>query len=502
MKVSLSHLYKSYGPVQALVDVSAEFGPSEVHALLGENGSGKSTLAKVLAGLLVPSAGEFFYDGERHDSVKARSAVAAGVCMVTQEGSLAPELTVGENLLAAELPRRFGKISWSQVRRRAAAALEGFGLDLDPGAKVGALRIDQRQMLEIARALTLEPKVLILDEATSSLTGDQVEALFAALRRLRGAGATIVFISHRLSEVREIADRATVLRDGHLVRVVDDLPGTSDHDLVLSMVGRPPSAFYHKVAVEPGEELLSVQGLRTKRLRGVSLSVARGEVLGVAGLVGSGRTSLAETLFGLWPTDAGEVRVEGGRVRLKGPRQAIQAGLVLVPEDRKRSGLVLGATIGANLSMCRHEEISQRGIIRGRREQLVVDRQFGDLRIKAPGTGTVVANLSGGNQQKVVLGRVLATSPRLMLLDEPARGMDVGAKSDLFQLIGDLVQEGMGVIFISSEIPDLIALADRILVLYEGAVAGEIGRAEASEERLGALITGAHPEPMLAKGPR
>jgi ABC-type sugar transport system ATPase subunit len=475
-------VHRRFGGVHALRGAELTVYPGEVHALVGENGSGKSTLLRILSGQLQPDGGELFLAGRDGPFRSASEALQSGVVTVSQETTLVPDLSIAENIfLGHRMPRRAGVVDWRATRREAAAALGRLGLALDPARTVRHLRPDQAQMVEIVRALSLDARVLILDEPTSSLTDDEVEALFAAVRRLRDDGAAVVFVSHRLHEVFALADRITVLRDG---RTVGSAPAAEldRQSLIALMVGGALEDVDAAAHEADGEDVvLRVRGLsRTGAFAGVDLTVARGEIVGLAGLVGAGRTELLESVFALNRAE-GEIEIGGRRASYRRPADAIRDGVALVPADRTRHGLVLGRSVHENLLMA----VGARGMrLRRpspRREAALVGAAVDQLQIRAHSPRVAVSTLSGGNQQKVLLGKWLETKPRLLMLDEPTRGVDVGAKAEIYRLLFEARAQGIGVLVSSSEIPELLTLCDRIVVMFRGRVAASLGREQASE---------------------
>ena len=467
-------VHRRFGGVHALRGAELVVYPGEVHALVGENGSGKSTLLRILSGQLQPDDGELYLAGRDGPFRSASEALRNGVATVSQETTLAPDLSVAENIfLGHRMARRHGVIDWRATRRAAARALDRLGLALDPAQPVRRLRPDQAQMVEIARALSLDARVLILDEPTSSLTDDEVDALFAAVRRLRDAGAAVVFVSHRLHEVFALADRVTVLRDG---RTVGSAPaGELDRpSLIGLMVG---GALAEAAAAGHGgardDVVLRVRGLtRPGAFAGIDVTVARGEIVGLAGLVGAGRTELLEAIFALHRSD-GEIEIGGRKVAYRRPADAIRDGVALVPADRKLHGLVLGRSVHENLLMA----VGSRGFRLRRpspkREAAQVTAAVEQLQIRAHSPRTAVSTLSGGNQQKVLLGKWLETKPRLLMLDEPTRGVDVAARAANHRLINQLAAGGTAVLLISSEIEEVLGLAHRVLVMRRGSITRE-----------------------------
>ena len=477
-----SGMQKRYGGVHALRGAQLDVYPGEVHALVGENGSGKSTLLKILSGQLQPDDGKIVFDGRSTNFRSAADALRQGIAAVTQEMTLALDLSVAENvLLGRRMPRRGRLIDWRETRTRAREALARLDLDLDPAAPVRRLRPDQQQMVEIARALSTDARVLILDEPTSALTDDEVESLFTIVRRLREQLVATIFVSHRLNEIFALADRVTVMRDGHTVG--SGAAAEFDRARVIHlMVGRalqdqkPPARANAQEAA-----VLRVRGLGVRgACEAVDLDVAPGEIVGLAGLVGAGRTELLEAIFGLRRSN-GSIEVGGVPVSYRSPRHAIRDGVALVPSDRKAQGLVLEMSVRENLVMASTADLQRVRRPSSARELASVDAAIRDLHIRTHSPRAPVSTLSGGNQQKVMLGKWLATSPRLLMLDDPTRGVDVGAKAEIYRLLNEAAQRGIGVLVSSSEIPELLALCDRIVVMFRGRVAASLTHAEASE---------------------
>ncbi|MDD5657894.1 MAG: sugar ABC transporter ATP-binding protein [Elusimicrobia bacterium] len=487
---------KDFSGVRALRDVSFDLRPGEIHALCGENGAGKSTLIKVLSGIHPHGSftGGFSVDGRPAAFASVADAEAAGIAVIYQELALVPEMTVAENIFLGAEPRSWGLVDWGRVQRDARALLERFGLKIDPEARVESLGMGHRQLIEILKALRKESHILILDEPTAALSEAEVGTLLAILRDLRGGGLSAIYISHRLDEVFALADRITVLRDGATVATLET-SRTSTGEVIRHMVGREIQDLYPRRASRPGPVLLDVRGLGAsgpggESLRDVSFEVRAGEVLGVGGLMGAGRSELLMHIFGAWGRrSSGEVLLEG-RALAGSPRQALGRGLALVTEDRKRYGLILEASVGFNLSLSSLAGLTRRGFIDGPREHRLGEEMFGSLRVKAPSLEARVGGLSGGNQQKVVIGKALLTGPKVVFLDEPTRGIDVGAKVEVYEIINKLTRDGRAVVLVSSELPELMGIADRIVMLHEGAVGGVFTRAEATQERLLAAAMG------------
>ena len=484
--VDARNISKSFSGVHALKDVSFELRSGEVHALVGENGAGKSTLIKVITGAVEPDGGSLTIRGESTGRLTPSQAKALGVAAIYQQPSLFPDLTVAENIaFAVESKRAWRRVDWKERVKLARGLLARAGANLDPMRMANTLSMPEQQIVEIAKALGADAKIVIMDEPTASLTGSEVKSLFQVIGNLRSQGAGIIYISHRLEEITAIADRVTVLRDGE---AVDTLPvGEVDRaKLIGLMVGRPLTAVFPKRPVPIGEEILEVRGLGSKAagIRDISLSLRRGEILGIAGLVGSGRTQLAETIFGLTPADSGEIRIGGATVRIDSPRAAIASGIGYVPEDRRQHGVVLEMPIFANTSLANLARVSRRGWIRHREERDLAEQYIGQLRVKAPSAYVRAGTLSGGNQQKIALARWLAIRPRVLILDEPTQGVDVGSKSEIHSLMMDLAEQGVGIVMISSELPEILGMSDRIAVMRAGRIAGTLMREEATQAKI------------------
>lgn len=484
-------IVKSFPGVKALRGVSCRLERGEVLAIMGENGAGKSTLMKILAGVQGPDEGGLLIDGQPVRIQSVSDALRHGVALIHQELNLASNLSVGANLFLGREPSRLGFIDQAAIRRESAKYLRQVGLGIDPDTLVSDLTIGRQQMVEIAKALSVRARVLIMDEPTSSLSTRETEALFAVIHDLRRQGVSIVYISHRLAEVKALADRVTVLRDGENAGELrrDEIT----HDRMVSlMIGRDLKGFYGRKPHEPGALVLEARGLRTPAHPGhpVSFSLRAGEIVGLAGLVGAGRSEVLTTLFGATPAIGGEIHIGGRPVPIDSPRAAVRQGLALAPEDRKQHGLVLDMTVRENLSLARLERDATAAFVsRGKEDTLSADA-IRKLRIKTPGDGQVVRYLSGGNQQKVVLGKWLAMRPKVLLLDEPTRGIDVGAKQEIYALMEELAGQGMAILFVSSEMEELLGMADRALVMHEGLLAGELNRSELGEAAVMKLATG------------
>jgi L-arabinose transport system ATP-binding protein len=477
---------KRFGVVQALSDVSLPIRAGEILALVGENGAGKSTLIRLIEGVHQPDTGEVVIDGAPVRLRAPSEAHAAGIRVIHQEPDIFPDLSVAENLFVGDLRRRAGIfLDRADLARRTLALLARFGLegDISPWTRAGALGPAHRQLLEIMRALRAGVRLLALDEPTSSLTDEEARRLFGVVRQLRAEGVALVYISHRMPEIRALADRVAVLRDGRLVahRPTTEL---AEADIVQLMVGRPLATLFEQRAAASGPVVLEAHGLSTTKVHDVSISIRAGEVVGLGGLIGAGRSELAHAIFGQDRLLAGSVAVGGTKLRLRSPADAIAAGIGLAPEDRKGQALLLLRSVADNITLCVPDRVSRFGVLSRAAEQRVAGEQIARMRIKTPSLDQLVSKLSGGNQQKVVLGRWLARAPRVLILDEPTRGIDVGAKAEIYQLIAQLAAQGIAILVISSELPELIGLCDRILVMAAGSVAGEVSRAEANEQRI------------------
>jgi ribose transport system ATP-binding protein len=479
---------KRFPGVTALDGVDFELERGEVHVILGENGAGKSTLIKMLSGAYQPDEGEILFEGE---PVRIHSAaVAQGLVISTiyQEFNLVPQLTVAENVFLGRQPRRLGIVDRRRMREQARRLLERIRVRVDPDAPVSALGVAQRQMVEIAKALSLEARVLIMDEPTASLSGQEVQRLFEIVRGLKQEEVGVIFISHHLEEVTEIGDRVTVLRDGKLVGQV---PATTDHsELVRMMVGRSIEDQFPRRRPEIGDVLLEVRDLsREGVLEDVSLRVRAGEVVGIAGIVGAGRTELARAIFGVDPVDSGEVWVEGRRMERFDPREAKHRGIGFATEDRQGQGIVPPLSVAENLALASLERYTRAGLLNRREERSQAEKMIEDLNIRTPGPDQEVRYLSGGNQQKVVIGKWLLADSRVLIMDEPTRGIDVGAKVEIYELMNELTEQGAGILMISSDLPEVLGMSDRILVMAGGRITGELSGEEATQERVMTLAT-------------
>ena len=488
--VRFEKITRRFPGVQALSDVSLEIAAGSCHALCGENGAGKSTLGKILAGIHTPDSGRLVVHGREVHFTSPRDALAAGVGMVHQELAFCENLSVAENLCLGALPARAGLLDRQAMAERATAMLAEIGTTLDVGRAVGSLTIAQQQMVQIAMAVSGGARIIIFDEPTSSLSQVEADRLYELIGRLTARGVACIYVSHRMPEVFRLCDTVSVLRDGQHVgtRPIAEL---SEHELVRMMIGRPLAEYVSPPNAVPGDEVLRVRGLSSPgKFDDVSFSLRSGEVLGIAGLVGAGRSELAQALFGLDHVRRGEISLRGQRVRVDTPAEAISLGIGLVPEDRKRQGLVPQESALHNLSLAILRRLSRLGWLRRREERSVAQEFFDRLRVRAASLDVVVAGLSGGNQQKIVLARWLAARASVLILDEPTRGVDVGAKAEIHALIGELAARGSAILLISSELPEILTLATRIIVLRGGRLVGEVTREQATQDRLLRLMAG------------
>jgi ribose transport system ATP-binding protein len=487
---------KQFPGVQALSDVSMYVVPGEVLAVVGENGAGKSTLMKILGGVQLPDTGTIRIEGRPVAIPSVKAAERLGVVLIHQELNLALHLDIAGNVFLGREPTRFGPLRLIDpvIYQNAALIIRRLGLEISPRTLVSELSVGQQQLVEIARALSLKSRILILDEPTSSLTERESSRLFDVIRGLKGDGISVVYISHRLKEVEDIADRVTVLRDG---RNAGDLPreGICHEAIVRLMVGRELKQFFqrsHREKPPEARPALEVRDLRWSRTqaRGISFDLRPGEIVGMAGLMGAGRTETAETLFGIRPRLTGTVAIDGQKVSIRRPSQAIKAGLFLVPEDRRVQGLVLAGSVQMNISLASMKLVSLLGLIESGKERVLAQTMSERLHVRAAGIHQRVGLLSGGNQQKVVLAKWLCRTPRVLILDEPTRGIDVGAKSEIYALMDRLARDGMAVLMISSDLEEILGMSDRVLVMHEGQLAGELARGELREEAVMHLATG------------
>jgi len=487
-----AHITKTFAGVHALRGVSFDLAAGEVHALVGENGAGKSTLIKIVTGAESADSGTLTVAGRAIHRMDPPTARALGVAAIYQNPALFPGLTVAENIaLPLDGGRAFGRVDWRARRRNASQILKQVGAAIDPDREVGRLSMPERQLVEIAKAIGANARILIMDEPTASLTEREIGGLLEVVGRLRAAGAGVIYISHKLEEIFAVADRVTVLRDGESI-ATRPRGQIERGELVRLMIGRELTTMYPKRVVPLRDVALELRGVsnRTRGVRQISLTVRRGEIVGVAGLVGSGRTELAETLFGLTPPDEGDILVNGAAAAIASPAHAIRLGIGYVPEDRQRHGVIPAMSIAANTTLSNLAAVSSRGLIDRAAERRASTKYVEQLRIRTPSVLDAVEGLSGGNQQKVALARWLSIQPAVLILDEPTQGIDIAAKAEIHEIMERLAEAGVAILMISSELPELLAMADRIAVMRRGAIAGIVSRSDATPDRVMALALG------------
>ncbi|MDP6891729.1 MAG: sugar ABC transporter ATP-binding protein [Verrucomicrobiota bacterium] len=486
-----SAIGKQFPGVRALHNVNLTLSQGEILSLVGENGAGKSTMMKILAGIHAPDEGAIELDGNLVRITNVREAQKYGIALIHQELNLSDNLDIAANIFLGNEPHKSGVIDRKRIHRESAQFLKRVGLEFPTDTLVADLTIGHQQLVEISKALSVDARIIIMDEPTSSLSQKESEKLFEVIRDLKSQGISIIYISHRLGEVINLSDRVVVLRDGE--NAGELVGGEITHDaMVKLMVGRDLSQFYNRTATTLGEKILEVKGLRTPPYPNneISFSVRSGEILGIAGLVGAGRTELLQTIFGVTPAVGGMIKLKGKELMPKNSLDAIDSGIVLAPEDRKRHGLVLEMSVRENTSLARLRRDQKVGMIDFNNEAQLADKMIEELKIKTPHSDQVVQYLSGGNQQKVVLGKWLSMNPSLLLLDEPTRGIDIGSKQEIYKLMEELAASGVAVIFVSSEMEEVLGMADRVLVMHEGAITGELSREQLNEEAIMQLATG------------
>jgi rhamnose transport system ATP-binding protein len=481
--LELSHIAKAFGAVIALTNGTLRLERTSIHALVGENGAGKSTLVKIIAGLYQRDAGDLLLDGELVDFRSTAEAKAAGIAVIYQEPTLFPDLSVTENIFMGRQPRgALGVIDRRAMRAEALALFERLGVRIDPDRPTLGLSIADQQIIEIAKAISLDARVLIMDEPTAALSGVEVERLFAVARSLRDEGRAILFISHRFDEVFDLCDTVTVMRDGAYI-ATSPIESTTVEEIVRQMVGRDVTTLFPKLEAEIGHDVLVVDGLtRPGVFSDVSFTVRSGEIVALAGLVGAGRSEIARAIFGVDSYSAGTVTLDGAQLRRNDPAAAMRAGLALVPEDRRQQGLVLESTVARNATDAIRRTLAKFGLITDALENASARIWASRLEVKTSALDTEVGTLSGGNQQKVVLAKWLATDPKVLIIDEPTRGIDVGTKAEVHRLLSELAQQGLAILMISSELPEVLGMADRVLVVHEGRITADVPRAEATAE--------------------
>jgi len=490
--LQVQNISKHFGGVQALRDASLEVRAGEVHALVGENGAGKTTLINVLGGIVQRDSGQVIWQGREVVFEKPAEAQQAGIAIIHQELATIPALSIMENVYMGRMEARGGWISWGKMEAATRRVTDQVGLDASPRTTVSSLTISQRQLVEIAKALAADARLIIMDEPNSSLTDRETERLFEVIARLKGQGVAIVYVSHRIEEVLLIADHITVFRDGRYVGTVDRAEA-SINKIINMMVGRDLATVARRAKTEAGAPVLEVRNLSCKgkpELRDISFTLHHGEILGFAGLVGAGRSETARAIFGADKIDAGEILLEGKPVQFRSPKEAVAAGIGMVPEERKRQGLFMNMSVRYNIAAAQLPRLSPGGVIPRGSDAALAEDFVQRLSIKLSSVDAPVKSLSGGNQQKTVLARWLATHPKVLILDEPTHGVDVGAKAEIYQLMRDLAAGGMGIILISSELPEILNMCDRIAVMHEGRITGLLDGAGATEDQVMAYATG------------
>jgi ABC-type sugar transport system ATPase subunit len=483
--LSAEHISKTFPGVRALDDVSVEFEKGSIHALMGENGAGKSTLGKIIAGVYTPDKGVIKIEGQEVKPTDPRIAQQLGIAIVHQELAFCPNMTVGENLMLGTMPTNAGFVEWGKLRERAQAMLHEIGSDIDPDTPLAQLTTGQEQMVQIAACVGVNARMIIFDEPTSSLSSKESEHLFELMGRLKDRGVSMPYVSHRMDEIFRICDTITVLRDGKYVGT-DAIAKTNRDRVIHQMVGREVLTTRPQyLDLKPGEEILRVENLSsTGKFENVSFNVRRGEIVGMAGLVGAGRSETATAIFGLDKNATGNLYIKGEKMRLGNVNEAMRRRIGFLPEDRKRAGLVLGMSIADNVSLAHIDHFSNFGFVDRKREVTEIERLTKRLRVKAPTIDTITAGLSGGNQQKVALAKWMARSCDLLIVDEPTRGVDVGAKAEIYNLLDEVACQGLAILMISSELPEVMNLSSRILVLREGFMTGELPREKFSQAAL------------------
>lgn len=491
--LSTKNLTKKYGPITVLDKVSVDFNKGEIHALIGENGAGKSTLCKMISGAISPFCGEMEVDGETVLSFTPMKAKEAGIGMVYQEFNLVPELTIYENLFVGKEITKASFIDKKAMIRKSEDIFEKMGIDIDCRRKISNLSVAYCQLVEIAKALLENSKLLILDEPTAPLTNKEVEILFKVLNQLKDDGISMIYISHRLEEIFRLCDKITVLRDGEFIKTMN-VKDTNQEKLINLMIGRELSKEFpdrlSEFNYKKAETILRVENLNNQKLKDVSFQLKKGEILGLAGLVGAGRTEVARAIFGADKIASGTISINEKPIQIKSPTVAIKNGIALIPEDRKQDGLMLDLSNRTNMSIVVIKELTKGSMVSPEKETELIDKYVEMLSIKTPSIESPVSNLSGGNQQKIVLAKWLATGADILIFDEPTRGIDVGAKRDIYNLLFELKEAGKSIIIISSEMSEILNLCDRVIVMHEGKLSGELGHKEATQEKIMTLGSG------------
>lgn len=482
--LELRHITKLYPGVAALDDVSLGFSQGEVHAIVGENGAGKSTFIKVITGAIRPTKGEVVFEGKKIEDNSPQKSMALGITAIYQELNLLKHLSVAENIYYNRYKKKRGLIDFAALERDASEVLDRLGVRIDPKMLVKDLTVGYQQLVEIAKSLSQNVKVMIMDEPSAALTNNELEYLFEIVKTLKKEGMAILYISHRMEEIFELCDKVSVFRDGHYIRTMN-IEDTTQEELIRLMVNRELNDTFPAFVPQRGEKILEVKNIATELLRGVSFEAYRGERLGFAGLVGAGRTETARAVYGADKILQGEIYIRGEKTKIQSPEDAIKHGIALIPEDRKQQGLFLNMSVKDNISFVYASQITNGlGIINRKKEEEICGEQIEKLTVKTPSMHQLVKNLSGGNQQKVILGKWLLMNCDIIIFDEPTRGIDVGAKQEIYELIDELARQGKAVILISSELPELMGMSDRIIVMAEGRISGELEKSEINQEKI------------------
>lgn len=479
-----THISKSFSMVQALSDVGFDLYPGEVHALLGENGAGKSTLMKIFSGVYIKDEGDIFINGEKTEIHTPSRAQELGIGIIHQELNLCGHLTVAENIFLGREQTRFGVTDRKKQNKRARELLENLRVDIDPEALVKELPVSKQQMVEICKTLSMNANIIIMDEPTSALTDKEIDDLFRIIHDLKKAGKGIIYISHRLEELAKITDRITILRDGKYIST-HDFANISLSEIISKMVGRNLKEKFPRIECAPGKPILEVRNLNAgKNVKDVSFTLREGEILGFAGLMGAGRTETVRALFGADEKESGEIALDGRAITVRSPADAIKAGLFCVPEDRKHDGLCVKLSVFDNLTMPNLDMVSKAGVLDSRKAASLANRMIQNLRIKTPSLNQYVRNLSGGNQQKIVVGKWLLRDARVVMFDEPTRGIDVAAKVEIYNIMNELKKQGVGVLFVSSELPEILGMSDKVVVMCNGRVKAELETRSTTQEEI------------------
>lgn len=488
--LELKNITKEYPGVKALDQISMQFYPGEVHALMGENGAGKSTLIKTISGAVQPNAGRIYFEGTEYEHMTPALSKKLGIRVIYQEFNLVPELSIAENIFLGHKLKKGFTIDRRLMNQKAEEIMKGFGIEIDVTGPVKNLTVAYQQLVEIAKTITGDVKVLIMDEPSAPLTTREIEAMFGIVHKLKEKGVSVIYISHRMEEIFRISDRVTIMRDGQYIgtKLTEE---TSRPELINMMVGRTLEEQFPKADRTIGEVALEVKHLYTQSLlKDISFYVRKGEILGLAGLVGAGRTETARAIFGADTAAKGEIWINGKKVNISSPKDGIGEGIALIPEDRKKHGALLEMSVRENISFISIKDISKGSIVSRKKDKELSNQFIERLRIKTPSMEQLTGNLSGGNQQKVVLAKSLAGKSNIIIFDEPTRGIDVGAKQEIYVLMNQLAQEGMAIIMISSEMPELLGMSDRIVVMHEGEVTGELSKEEATQAKILDLASG------------